>query len=132
MIAEALIILYVRDQNRSAEFYKNVLGFEPRLHVPGMTEFKLPDGCILGLMPEAGIKKLLGDKLPDPVSANGIPRAELYLTVDDAAMYHARALVFGATELSSLSERDWGDRAAYSLDLDGHVLAFAEKVKNSA
>lgn len=33
-------ILYVADQNRSTEFYKLVLGFEPQLNVPGMTEFK--------------------------------------------------------------------------------------------
>ncbi len=62
----------------------------------------------------------------DPDGAGDIPRAELYLRVDDAAAYHARALAHGAVELSPLVDRDWGDRAAYSLDPDGHVLAFAE------
>jgi catechol 2,3-dioxygenase-like lactoylglutathione lyase family enzyme len=96
----------------------------PRLDVPGMTEFELFDGCVLGLMPEKGIKSLL-PAMPDPETAGGIPRAEVYLTVPDPAAYHARALAAGAKELSPLAARDWGHEAAYSLDPDGHVLAFA-------
>jgi catechol 2,3-dioxygenase-like lactoylglutathione lyase family enzyme len=119
-------ILYVRDQERSTQFYSTVLGQKPRLHVPGMTEFSLSETCILGLMPEAGIKRLLGEKLPDPASASGIPRSELYLRVDDPQAFHQRALELGARELSELEKRAWGDLAAYSLDLDGHVLAFAK------
>ncbi|MEZ4653650.1 MAG: hypothetical protein R3E12_08670 [Candidatus Eisenbacteria bacterium] len=46
------LILFVRDQDRSTDFYRHVLDREPRLHVPGMTEFPLPGGAILGLMPE--------------------------------------------------------------------------------
>jgi uncharacterized glyoxalase superfamily protein PhnB len=129
MISETLIILYVRDQKRSAEFYKKVLNIEPLLDVPGMTEFKLSTGCMLGLMPEAGIKSLLGEKLPDPATANGIPRAELYLMVNDAAIYNTRALALGAIEISPLANRDWGDCVAYYLDPDGHVIAFAERAK---
>ena len=96
--------------------------------MPGMTEFALPGGASLGLMPEEGIRRLLGGVLPDPAEANGIPRAELYLTVDDdPATWHARALEAGATELSPLAARAWGDHAAYSLDPDGHVLVFADR-----
>jgi uncharacterized protein len=126
MISETLIIFYVRDQKRSSEFFRAVLCIEPSLDVPGMTEFTLSSGSKLGLMPEAGIKKLLGEKLPDPAAANGIPRAELYLIVENPQAYYDRALVGGAFEISSLAIRGWGDRAAYCLDLDGHVLAFAE------
>lgn len=122
----AHFILYVADQKASAAFYAKVLGLKPRLDVPGMTEFELDGGAVLGLMPQAGIKRLLGDKLPDPAKAGGIPRAELYLIVDDPAGHHNRALANGAKELSPLLSRDWGHKAAYSLDLDGHVLAFAQ------
>jgi uncharacterized glyoxalase superfamily protein PhnB len=76
-------------------------------------------------MPEDGIRRLLGDKLPDPARASGIPRAELYLLVEDPAGHHARALATGARELSPMQARDWGHVAAYSLDPNGHVLAFA-------
>ena len=122
----AYFILYVADQERSAAFYSRVLGLTARLHVPGMTEFELRGGAILGLMPEAGIRRLLGGAMPDPAAARGIPRSELYLLVDDADPFHRRALEAGARELSPLLLRDWGHRAAYSLDPDGHVLAFAQ------
>jgi catechol 2,3-dioxygenase-like lactoylglutathione lyase family enzyme len=120
-------ILYVRDQRASCAFYTAIFDVKPRLDVPGMTEIELCPNVVLGLMPEAGIRKLLGPKLPDPASANGTPRAELYVIVDDPAAHHARALAAGAVELSPLDERDWGDAVAYSLDPDGHVLALARR-----
>lgn len=122
----AHFILYTSDQDASTRFYTEVLGIQPRLHVPGMTEFDLSGGAVLGLMPEAGIKRLLGDALPDPSLAAGTPRAELYLLVDSASASHRRALAAGARELSPVQPRDWGHHAGYSLDPDGHVLAFAE------
>ncbi len=127
-LATPYFIFYVADQAASAAFYARVLACAPRLDVPGMTEFALPGGAVLGLMPEAGIRRLLGPALPDPAAARGTPRAELYLLLDAPAAYHARALDAGATELSPLQPRDWGHAAAYSLDPDGHVLAFAAEI----
>lgn len=118
-------ILYVRDQRASANFWAAALEREPSLDVPGMTEFELGRDAVLGLMPSAGIKRLL-PSLPDPDTAGDAPRAELYLIVPDAAACHRRAVAHGARELSPLAERSWGHRAAYSLAPDGHVLAFAE------
>ena len=126
MNGAAHLILYVADQERSARFYSAALGIPPRLDVPGMTEFTLPGGAVLGVLPEEGIRRLLGDALPDPAGAAGIARAELYLVVDDAGAAHARALAAGGRELSALRPRDWGHRVAYSRDPDGHVLAFAQ------
>lgn len=122
---KAHFILYVSDQNAAAGFWRRVLGVEPSLHVPGMTEFALGPDAVLGLMPSAGIRRLLGDAIPDPERTAGVPRAEIYLIVDDPAAYHARALAAGARELSALSMRNWGQVVAYSLDADGHVIAFA-------
>jgi len=119
------LILYVRDQEASTAFYSAVLGREPRLHVPGMTEIELSEGAVLGLMPEAGIARLLGDALPDPAAGRGVPRAELYLRVGSPEDFHRRAVASGARELSPLQMRSWGHEVAYSLDPDGHVLAFA-------
>jgi catechol 2,3-dioxygenase-like lactoylglutathione lyase family enzyme len=124
-VERAHFILFVRDQAVSTTFYSRALAIEPSLRAPGMTEFTLPGGAILGLMPESGIRRLLGAALPDPADARGTPRSEVYLVVDDPASYHRRALDAGARELSPLSPRDWGHEAAYSLDPDGHVIAFA-------
>lgn len=126
----AHFILYVADQRVSTEFYAQVLGATARLDVPGMTEFVLGEGAVLGLMPEAGIRRLLGDSLPHPATARGIARAELYLMVDDVALHHARALAAGARELSAAAPRDWGHEVAYSLDPDGYVLAFARVLES--
>jgi len=123
---EVHIILYVADQERATTFYARVLACEPVLNVPGMTEFDLRPGLRLGLMPVAGARRLLGVHGPSPGEPAGPPRAELYLVVPDAALCHARALAAGAVEVSALAPRDWGHRAAYALDPDGHVLAFAE------
>ncbi|MDP2313785.1 MAG: VOC family protein [Pseudomonadota bacterium] len=119
----AHFILYVQNQGASAAFYRVVLGAEPTLDVPGMTEFTLSDGVVLGLMPEAGIARLLADTFA-PARPGGF-RAELYLVVSDPAAFHARALATGARELSALAPRDWGADVAYVLDPDGYVLAFA-------
>jgi uncharacterized glyoxalase superfamily protein PhnB len=120
---EAHFILYVAEQEKSTRFYGQVFGTAPSLNVPGMTQFDLPGGSTLGLMPIASIKRLLGDTLPDPDSPT--PRSELYLLVDNPTAYLQRAIDAGAVELSPVSPRDWGDDAGYCLDPDSHVLSFA-------
>ncbi|MEZ5066247.1 MAG: ester cyclase [bacterium] len=131
-MSEARFILYVNDQRTSSSFYAEVLGISPDLDVPGMTEFALPGGGALGLMPTAGIKRLLGEPLPDPTLALGIPRAELYLPVTDPRAALRRAVGAGATLLSEVTSRDWGDAAGYCLDPDGHVLAFARQLEDDS
>ncbi len=94
-----------------------------------MTEFELGRDAVLGLMPEAGIERLLGDAIDKPIPAGRSPRAELYLMVDDPQEHHERVLASGGLELSKLQSRDWGHTVAYSLDPDGYVIAFAESTK---
>lgn len=119
-------IFYVSDQKKSSEFYSKVLNIKPRLDVPGMTEFEISSTCILGLMPSSGIKKLLGDSIADPETACKVPRAELYLRLENPEIYFQRALESGAKSLSPVQSRNWGSRAGYLADLDGHVLAFSD------
>lgn len=125
-----LFILYVADQKRSREFYKNVFLSDPVLEVPGMTEFTINDNCTLGLMPENGIAKILGNALPSPSEGNGIPRCELYFTIEEPQTYILRAINAGAKEISSYQLRNWGDYAGYVSDPDGHIIAFAKTNKS--
>lgn len=120
-------ILYVADQDASKRFYAQILGLAPVLDVPGMTEFLLAENCKLGLMPNRGIAKIIGEVLPHPEQGTGIPRAELYLRVDNAEERVGRALRAGAKAVSPVGLRDWGDRVGYVADPDGHVIAFAEE-----
>lgn len=126
---KAHFIFYVSDQERSTAFYSSVLADRPTLNVPGMTEFRLSDSSVLGLMPESGIVRLLGSAIAHPSLAHGAPRAELYLVVEDAAAFHARAVESGAREVSPPALRDWGQSVGYCLDPDGHVLAFASSAR---
>ena len=128
-VVVAHFILYVTDQEKSTAFYRRVLDMEPTLNVPGMTEFRLNSGAVLGLMPSEGIRRLLARDSGEFARA-GLGRAELYLRVDDPASFIRRALDLSATELSALASRDWGDDAGYILDPDGYVVAFA--VRSSA
>ncbi|MBK7392091.1 MAG: glyoxalase [Chloracidobacterium sp.] len=114
-------IFYVADQTKSTAFYSSVLEIEPHLMVPGMTEFALGNDAVLGLMPLSSASRLLGQEL----LSSGEPRAEIYLMVDAPNNFHARALAAGAREISPYLARDWGHSAAYSIDKDGNVIAFA-------
>ncbi len=126
---EIEFILYVSDQNKSKEFYQRLLLRAPVLDVAGMTEFKLGDNIKLGLMPESGINKIINGKLPHPKIGNGIPRCELYLRMDNASEYIRKGIEAGGKMVSEYQKRDWGDNAGYISDLDGHIIAFAEKTK---
>lgn len=123
------IILYVADQCRSAGFYSKIFRKEPSLDVPGMTEFVLSEKCKLGLMPNRGIEKIIANKMPPPDSGSGIPRCELYLDVNDIEFEYENALKNGAKLISPIEDRNWGDRVCYLADHDGHIIAFAERIK---
>ena len=124
--SEVEFILYVSDQMKSKEFYRELFQVEPSLDVPGMTEFRLTKHVKLGLMPEDGISKILSDKTPHPNLGSGIPRCELYLKIDNANEYITQGIKLGGTQISEITDRDWGDRVGYISDPDGHILAFAE------
>jgi lactoylglutathione lyase len=119
-------ILYVKDQEKSCEFYTRLLKQTPVLNVPGMTEFILNENCKLGLMPMNAIAKILSDKAPAPQLGDGIPRCELYLYIENIEEIYQNALQSGATIISGIEDRSWGDKVCYFADPDGHIIAFAQ------
>jgi len=123
-------ILYVENQEISTEFYTKILRRKPDLNVPGMTEFQLTDDFTLGLMPNSRIAKILAGRTPPPESGTGIPRCELYLYVDDIEGELNNILQNNIELISGLEKRNWGDKTFYFADPDGHIIAFASKIKN--
>lgn len=119
------LILFVADQDRSTRFYADVLDMKPRLWVAGMTEFDVGADAVLGLMPHTGIRRLLGNALPEAPASGSGPTSELYIHVAAPDVHLQRALAAGAELVSPCAPRDWGDTAGYCLDLDGHLLVFA-------
>ncbi|SEP82229.1 VOC family protein [Flavobacterium urocaniciphilum] len=120
-------ILYVSNQEKSKAFYELMFQQAPTLHVPGMTEFTLNEFTKIGLMPNDGIAKIVSPTLPHPENGNGIPRCELYLTIENLEEQFPRLLNAGATLINPISPRDWGDTVGYLADFDGHVIALASK-----
>jgi len=123
------IILYVKDQQKSTDFYQKILRKQADLNVPGMTEFIINDFCKLGLMPNDGIAKIITPTLPNPNLGNGIPRCELYFIVENLQEEYQDIKNLDIKIISEIEERNWNDTAFYFSDLDGHVIAFAEKTK---
>jgi lactoylglutathione lyase len=124
---EVEIILYVADQARSAAFYATAFERDPVVDVPGMTSFALLPGVRIGLMPNDDAAEVLGSSVPTPSLGSGIPRAEIYLVVEDGSAAVERLRAAGGLELSPLTRRPWGDTAGYFADPDGHVIAIAER-----
>lgn len=127
-IKEIIIILYIENQENSKNFYSTVLEMNPILDVIGMTVFEISKNVNLGIMTKSGISKIICPVLPHPSNANGIPRCELYLKVDEPREYAKRAINCGGRKVSELSQRDWGDEVVYVSDLDGNVIAFATSI----
>lgn len=123
------IILYVKNQQKSTEFYEQIFRKPADLNVPGMTEFVLNEFCKLGLMPNDGIAKIITPALPHPNFGNGIPRCELYFTVKNLQEEYNNVKKLNASIISEMEPRNWGDTAFYFADPDGHVVVFAEKMK---
>lgn len=126
-MAHIELILYISNQAESTAFYQTILAIEPSLNVPGMTEFQLNPYCKLGLMPNDGIAKIISSTLPHPSTGNGIPRCEIYIQETNLESKLALCLKAGATLISPIMDRDWGDTVFYIADMDGHIIAFASK-----
>lgn len=122
-----MFIIYVKDQDKSKDFYKKVFQQEPVLDIEGISEFTLADNVSFGIMPESGIMRILDDKIPNPAMARGIPRNELYLYVNDIDDYIKRVFDAGGKIISGPKLRNWGKVVAYCMDIDGNILAFAKK-----
>ena len=80
-------------------------------------------------MPNKGIAKILLDRLPHPDHGNGIPRCELYFYVENIKTEFDNATKIEAQLISPIEDRDWGDKVCYFADIDGHIIAFAEKTE---
>lgn len=123
------IILYVSDVETSKEFYKKLFRMNPILDLSTISEFSITANFKIGLMSNNSIAKIVSKELPHPNEGNGIPRCELYLNVNNIESEYKNAINSGAKLLSPILDRDWGDRVCYFADPDGHIIAFAEKIK---
>ena len=113
MIRDHLYVLAVPDLERSAGFYRDVLGFTVHeMGDPGWRMF-IRDGC-----------RIMAGACPDamPAADTGFHSWFGYLQVDDADAWHARALAAGAEITKALKDEPWGMREFGLRTVDGHRL----------
>jgi len=120
-------IIYVKNFDKSKIFYELLFNKKPIIDEPGMAEFELPGGAALGIMPDSSLEKLFGEDFKIEKNRKTLPQTELYFLVENALLLHNKAIQLGATEIRTFSKMDWGHKVAYSINHDGHILAFAEE-----
>lgn len=120
-------IIYVDNFDKTKMFYEILFDIKPIIDEPRMCEFELPNGLTLGIMPNSSFEKLFGGDYIFNDKKKSTPKFELYFQVNNPETFHKKAKQLGALELRKIEKMDWGDKAAYSINHDGHILAFAEK-----
>jgi catechol 2,3-dioxygenase-like lactoylglutathione lyase family enzyme len=118
-ILRTMFVLAVPNLQRSAAFFRDVLGFEIReIGDPGWRLY-VRDGC-----------RIMAGECPD-----AIPPAQLgdhsyfgYLVVDDVDSLHARVSAAGAEIVKALATQAWGMREFGVRTVDGHRMMFGQEV----
>ncbi len=121
------VILFVRDLERSARFYRDVVGLALRVRGDGYLEFAT-EGCRFGLYDRNRLEELTGQG-PD---APGQPGGEVVFLVGDVDAEAARLRAAGATILMGPVDRVWGHRTVHVEDPDGFVVELAEEIPRQA
>jgi predicted enzyme related to lactoylglutathione lyase len=113
MIRDQLYVLAVPDLERSAAFYRDVLGFEIReMGDPGWRMF-VHDHC-----------RVMAGECRDamPVADTGYHSYFAYLVVDDADAWHARVTAAGADICKPIASEPWQMREFAVRTVDGHRI----------
>jgi len=118
-ILRTTFVLAVPDLQRSAAFYRDVLGFDIReVGDPGWRMY-VREGCRI----------MAGE------CADAIPPAQLgdhsffgYLVVDDIDALCAKVAAAGAEITKALATEPWGMREFGMRTVDGHRIMFGEEV----
>lgn len=118
-ITGSAFVLAVQDLEKSADFYKRVLGFRDlEADAPGWC-FLQRDDCRLHL-----------GECPDamPAGDTGDHSYFAYLYVDDATRLHAHAASEQADIIKPLTDEPWGMREFALRTPDGHRMMIGERL----
>ena len=109
-LALNLMLFYVKDIERSSEFYVKKLGFKRTYGDDDYVSVRAPNGITLGLhnAPRKSVKP---------------SGSEYYFRVDDVDVWYDRLRNKGVKFCRRPKDQPWGDRTAYFRDPDGYQLA---------
>jgi lactoylglutathione lyase len=114
------VILYVRDLEASAAFYRDVVGLLIKLRDAGYAEFVTGE-TRFGLLERIRAFDLIHRE-------HGGPAGEVLFLVDDVDAEAERLRGLGVEFLSGPVDRPWGHRTLHLLDPDGFVVELAQKI----
>jgi uncharacterized glyoxalase superfamily protein PhnB len=120
VIRRTMFVLAVPDLARSADFYRDVLGFEVReIGDPGWRMY-LHDEC-----------RIMAGQCPDAIPPAGLGDHSYfaYLVVDDVDAYHQRVASAGAEIIKALATEMWGMREFGLRTIDGHRIMVGQDLK---
>jgi uncharacterized glyoxalase superfamily protein PhnB len=119
MVRDTRHVIAVPNLTASAEFYRDVLGFEIREIGDGGWRMYVQGAChiLAGECPDALPPRELGDH-----------SYFLYLVVDDATAYHARVAKTGTEIVKALADEPWGMREFGLRTRDGHRIMVGEAI----
>jgi lactoylglutathione lyase len=116
-------IAYVVDVERSARFYRELLGFEEHFRMPA----EGPAGYVGLHLGEAQFGVVSAEWPRERIGAepgSGV-RFELFVYVDGVDDAVARMRAAGVTVQREPEDMPWGERIAYVADPDGNPVALA-------
>jgi catechol 2,3-dioxygenase-like lactoylglutathione lyase family enzyme len=119
-----ITLLAVADVERAAAFYTASFGWRRLVSVPVYVELEMGPARALGLYLRDGFAVNTGRPATPPRDGH-TTSTELYFRYDDAQPVMDALTAAGASLLSALAPRAWGDHAAYFADPDGNVIAVA-------
>lgn len=116
MIQRCRYVIAVPNLRRSADFYRDVLGFEViEIPDPGWQFFRR-DNCMI-----------MAGECPDALSPEGLGDHSYfaYLEVDNAGELHPELVAAGANVVKPLRVEPWGMVEFGIRTIDGHRIMFA-------
>ena len=117
-ILRTSFVLAVPDLERSAAFYRDVLGFEIREMGDAGWRMYVRDAC-----------RIMAGECPDatPVAELGDHSYVAYLVVDDIDALHGKVAAAGADFVKALATEPWGMREFGVRTIDGHRIMFGQE-----
>ena len=112
-------ILFVSDLERSAAFYRDVIGLPFRFANESYAEFAT-GGAKFSLYARSHLRELIG--LEAPAGAAPWPQGEVAFFCEDVDAEHARLAAAGVRVLAPPTDRPWGERTLHVADPDGNVV----------
>ena len=122
-----LITIGVPDLDEARRFYRDGLGWEPLLDVPGEVVFlQVGHGRVLALFGAQDLVEDIGGGPPaDTPRGAGVTLAQIVDTVPEVAEVIASAEAAGATVLKPAQATSWGGHHGYFADPSGFVWEIA-------